>query len=102
MERTVLKSASAGMEVTVTTSVDSAPVAPASWDDSVNKVCYTVLHSVYSLFVSLYIPPFLDGYVFHQCTLVHYYLLIFQLHVVLTFYVPKHKAYNSTVGSGIR
>lgn len=37
MGRTVLRPASVGMEPTVTTSLDSAPVALASWDGTVNK-----------------------------------------------------------------
>lgn len=43
MGRTVPRSASVGMELTVTTSLDSAPVAQASWDDTVNKSVLLVL-----------------------------------------------------------
>lgn len=37
MERTVFRPASVGMELTAITSLDSAPVALASWDGTVNK-----------------------------------------------------------------
>lgn len=41
MERTALRPASVGTEPTVTTSLDSARVAPDSWDNTANKVHYT-------------------------------------------------------------
>ena len=45
MGRIVLRPVSAGMGLTVITSLDSAPAALASWDVTVNKVCHSLFLS---------------------------------------------------------
>lgn len=79
MGRTVLRSASAIMELTVTTSLGSAPVALVLWDDTVNKVCQAVLLPMYSYCLPLFflnISFHLEEHVLVLSMQHYYYLLL--------------------------